>query len=94
VLNDVAGERVLHVVGAGVDLRLEDVTIAGGRPETDPRGGAILSDGDGELVLERVVVRENRALSLVGGVGGGIHKGGGILWCVTRSSPATSPAPR
>lgn len=71
-------DRVLDLVGAGIDLQLSDLVVSGGVGEY--YGGGIRSADDGTLALERVVVRENRAQGAAAfGYGGGIYKSSGQL---------------
>jgi CSLREA domain-containing protein len=71
-------DRVLDLIGTGIDLQLVDVTVAGGDGEL--YGGGVRSEGDGELSLERVVVRDNRVRGMAAlGYGGGVYKGPGRL---------------
>lgn len=74
-------DRVIDLRGSGADLRLLDATIAGGRA-LDPNynGGGIRSEANGELSVERVVVRGNLAQGAASfGYGGGIYKAVGRL---------------
>lgn len=71
-------DRVLDVQNAGTDLRLVDLTIQGGAPPVNERGGGVNHPTTGELSLERVVVRDNVVRSTVG-LGGGLHKQSGRL---------------
>lgn len=72
-------DRVLDVQSAGTDLLLVDVTIEGGRSPLDERGAGIRHPTDGELSLERVVVRGNVARGTATGYGGGLYKALGRL---------------
>lgn len=78
VLPAATPDRVLQLVGAGIDLTLSDLVVSGG--VGDSFGGGIRSDDNGTLALERVVVRENRAQGPGAfGHGGGIYKAVGGL---------------
>jgi CSLREA domain-containing protein len=71
-------DRVLDVLGSGTDLELRDLTVTGGRGSL--YGGGIRAGGDGELALERVIVRDNEVSGQAAlGYGGGIYKATGRL---------------
>jgi len=71
-------DRVLDVLDSGTDLELRDLTVTGGRGSLV--GGGIRANGDGELALERVIVRDNEVSGQAAlGYGGGIYKTTGRL---------------
>jgi CSLREA domain-containing protein len=78
-----SSDRVIDQRGGFTDLTLLDLTVAGGRafvPSGFGYGGGIRSDTPGELVLRRVVVRDNQASGQAsGGEGGGVFKARGHL---------------
>jgi CSLREA domain-containing protein len=73
-----AQDRVLDQLGTGTDLQLTDLTIAGGVGLY--YGGGVRSSADGELRLDRVIVRDNTAYGQAAlGYGGGVYKATGRL---------------
>ena len=81
-IQNFADDRVLDLLGSGTDLRLRDVTIAGGRrvgggSET---GGGVASAADGLLSIERAVFRGNLAQGAASSAyGGAVYKSTGRL---------------
>jgi|GEM_PF-4432236 hypothetical protein len=69
-------QRIFHVTGPGVVLRLRNLAILHGNEAG--AGGGVLNEGT--LTLERVAFAENRAESVVGGgFGGGAVQNDGVL---------------
>jgi hypothetical protein len=86
-------DRVFDVHASGTDVVLSDLTVTGG--DGALYGGGIRSAGDGELTLERVIVRENTARGQAAlGYGGGIYKSTGrllVLSSAVYGNKAVSP---
>ena len=68
-------DRVIHVLVAGPDVTLTELTVRGGVVSAGEQGGGVWMAGAGSLTLERVVVENNRAI--VGG--GGISSRGPLV---------------
>jgi len=77
VIEGSGSARVIKATAAG-ELRLENLTIRGGRVNSTIAQGAGILDQAGHLVLRNVAVEDNIANALEPGKGGGIAEGGGV----------------